>query len=593
MALASKVRIEVDGEEIKDFQNLKIQQKIFEHNEFEVVCRLDTLESPDSFVVDDSKRLIGLPITIAIDPQRTDGSGTGLFFKGIVTCIKAKKSGLNYSDQIVLSGYSPDIMLDDKPGCRSFESKSLRQIIDEVTKYCPRDILKTRVYPINDTQYPYTVQYEESHYAFVKRLAARHGQWLYFDGSELVFGSLSGSNQELVLGIDLTDFDFSVKTNPADFKYFGYDYFNGEKFDKPALPGDGKNQLNDLGKFVFDRSADQYNQQPVSYFSHLNAVGNGKDYELEKVAGLEVGASALGMMAMQGSSKNFQLKLGDKVKIKALKRDKQSEVSYGQYIITSLSHTCDHLMNYLNTFQGIPATAKVPPYTNPAAIPRAGTQSAVVTDNKDPDKLGRVKVNFFWQEGLSTPWIRMVNPYAANERGFYFIPEISDEVLVGFEEGDAEKPFVIGSYFHGKNKPSGKWIHEKNKTKIIMTESKIQIQFDDEKKILTLETPAGNKVVINDDAKSILLQDQHQNKVEINSDGITMDSSKDINISAKGEIKIDAKMKASLHAATEVKVSSLNIEVAADTAVKVKGNATAEISAAGSTTVKGGMVMIN
>lgn len=596
MALASKVRIEIDGKELKNFLYLTIRQMILEHHEFEVVCRLDTLETADSFVLDDSKKLIGLTITIAIDPQVPDGAGmqNGLFFKGIITSLKANKSGIAQSNQIVLSGHSPDIMMNDKPGCHSFENKSLKQIIDEVMRPYPTDILKSRINPVNKNQLPYTVQYNENHFDFLKRLASRHGEWLYYDGKELVFGALAGIKSDLSLGVNLMDFDISVNTNPLDFKYFSYDYASNEKLTKASVKMEGTNQLNDLGKYVLDKSSHLYKEQGLKYFPYLNATGNMMNKELETVVNLEEGASALSMMVMQGSSQNFQLRLGDTINIKAPKRDKSGEVNYGEYIITSLYHTCDHLMNYQNSFQGIPSTAKIPPYTDPAAISKAETQSGLITDNNDPDKLGRVRVNMFWQaSGSSTPWIRMVNPYAGNERGFFFIPEIGDEVLVGFEGGDAEKPFVMGSYFHGKNKPSGKWNHQKNKYKVITTESKMQLMFDDDKKIITIETPGGNKVTIDDDKKSILLQDQHNNKVELNSSGITLDSSKDISITAKGEIKIDAKLKATLHAATEVKVTSLNVEVAADVGVKVKGNGTAEISAAGQTTVRGGMVMIN
>jgi type VI secretion system secreted protein VgrG len=596
MALASKVRIEIDGKELKNFLYLDIRQKILEHNEFEVVCRLDTLEAVDNFVLDDSKKLIGLTITIAIDPQIPDGTSTqkGFFFKGIITGLQANKSGIAQSDQITLSGYSPDIMMDDKPGSYSFENKTLKQMIDEIMRPYPTDVLKSRINPNSKNQYPYTVQYDESHYDFLKRLASRHGEWLYYDGKELFFGSPAGNNCDLTLGIDLTDFDISVMTNPLDFKYTSYNYIGGEKLAKTSVKMDGTNQLNDLGKYVFDKSSHLYRQQGLTYFSHLNAVGNSTNKELETAAGLEEGASALSMMKMQGSSQNFQLKLGDKINIKAFKKNSAGQVNYGEYIITSLYHTCDHLMNYQNSFQGIASPAKIPPYTDPGAISNAETQSGVITDNNDPDKLGRVRVNMFWQaSGMTTPWIRMVNPYAGNERGIFFIPEIGDEVLVGFEGGDAEKPFVIGSYFHGKNKPSTKWNHPKNKFKGITTDSKMQLLFDDDKKIITIETPGGNKVIIDDDKKSISLEDQYKNKVELNSSGITLDSYKDINILAKGEIKLDAKLKAAMHAATEVKVTSLNVELAADVGIKVKGNATAEISAAGQTTVKGAMVMIN
>ena len=269
-------------------------------------------------------------------------------------------------------------------------------------------------------------------------------------------------------------------------------------------------------------------------------------------------------------------------------------MDYGEYIITSITHTCDNSMNYQNSFEGIPAEAKLPDYTNPHAIPFCETQSAVVKDNSDPDKLGRVRVNFIWQEdNLMSPWLRLVNVYAGSNMGFYFIPEVGDEVMVGFEGGNAEKPYVIGSMYHGKNKPEPAWPDKNNSFKGILTKSKLKIEFDDEKKTITIETPGGNIAVLSDDDKSILLQDQNQNKVELSSDGIVMDSMKDIKITSKSKITIDGTSGVEISSKADAKVSGLNIDLNANAGIKAKGNATAELSSSGQTTVKGTMVMIN
>jgi uncharacterized protein involved in type VI secretion and phage assembly len=300
------------------------------------------------------------------------------------------------------------------------------------------------------------------------------------------------------------------------------------------------------------------------------------------------------MSAMNGSSQNPKLKPGSKVNIKALKPGQSGDVDYGEYIITSIVHRCDNTMNYRNDFDGIPAEAKVPDYTNPFAFPRCETQNAVVKDNNDPDKLGRVRVSFFWQENnMMSPWIRPVNAYSTADRGFYFIPETGDEVLVGFEEGDAERPYLIGSVYNGKNKPKSSLPEKENSFKGIVTKSNLRIEFDDKKMITTIETPGGNKVVLNDDQKSIILQDQNNNKVELASNGITMESMKDIRISSKSKITIEGTAGVDISSKADAKVTGLNVDLTANVGLTAKGNATAELSAAGQTTVKGAMVMIN
>jgi uncharacterized protein involved in type VI secretion and phage assembly len=175
----------------------------------------------------------------------------------------------------------------------------------------------------------------------------------------------------------------------------------------------------------------------------------------------------------------------------------------------------------------------------------------------------------------------------------YFIPETGDEVLVGFEGGNAEKPFMMGSMYHGKNKPGASLPDKDNSFKGIITRSKLKIEFDDKKKITTIETPGGNKAVLSDDGKSIMLQDQNNNKVELTTAGITLDSPKDIIIESKGGITINAVNAVKIVSKADVKVDGLNVGLEAKVGLTAKGTASAELSASGQTTVKGAMVMIN
>jgi type VI secretion system secreted protein VgrG len=595
MALASKIRIEIEGEELKDFTNLVINQSIYGHHMFEVACRMDTFEDKNGFVMDQSKKLAGSMISITIEAkQKGESQPSEHFFKGLITSIRAAKSFAGESDQLILSGYSPDILLDDNPGCFSFENYTLKQIVDDTLKPYPKDILKTKVDPAKSDRLVYTVRYNESRYKFLNNLAARYGEWFFYDGAQLHFGKLPDNETDLKLGQDLMEFDFAIKMNPLKFKYIGYDVTSAEPVESTSSRTGGKDNLNKYGGFVHDISMKSFNQQSTVYYDHLNAPDNNYKKELSNVVGLEEGALALRMSAMKGSSQNPKLMLGGKINIKALKVQQDGEVDYGEYIITSLSHHCDNTMNYRNSFEGIPSEAKIPDYTNPNAFPHCEIQSAIVKDNNDPDKLGRIRVKFFWQDDkMMSPWLRPVNVYSGDERGFYFIPEVGDEVLIGFEGGNAEKPFVLGSMYHGKNKPQGSWPEKDNSFKGIMTKSNLKIEFDDKKKITTIETPAGNKAVLSDDGKSILLQDQNQNKVEMSKNGITLDSPKDIKIESKGSIVFDAVKEVKISSRADVKVNGLNVNLEAQTGMIAKGMATAEFSASGQTTIKGAMVMIN
>jgi len=189
-------------------------------------------------------------------------------------------------------------------------------------------------------------------------------------------------------------------------------------------------------------------------------------------------------------------------------------------------------------------------------------------------------------------WARLASFYGSNGIGAFIIPEIGDEVVLGFFSNDPSCPVILGSLYSSKRAPPYELAAENN-IKALVTRSKLKLEFDDEKKVITLLTPGNNKIVISDDAQSILLQDQNSNKVELSPSGILLDSPKDITISAKGKVSVSAVQNVEVAAQMDVKVTGLNINQSANIGFAAKGAATAELSAAGQTTVKGALVMIN
>jgi uncharacterized protein involved in type VI secretion and phage assembly len=189
-------------------------------------------------------------------------------------------------------------------------------------------------------------------------------------------------------------------------------------------------------------------------------------------------------------------------------------------------------------------------------------------------------------------WARFASFYGSVGFGAFIIPEIGDEVVLGFFNNDPSCPVILGSLYSSKHTPPYE-LEAANNFKALVTRSKLKMEFDDDKKVITLITPGNNKIVISDDAKSILLQDQNSNKVELSPSGILLDSPKDITISAKGKVAISAVQNVEVAAQMDVKVTGLNINQSANVGFAAKGAATAELSAAGQTTVKGALVMIN
>jgi Rhs element Vgr protein len=213
--------------------------------------------------------------------------------------------------------------------------------------------------------------------------------------------------------------------------------------------------------------------------------------------------------------------------------------------------------------------------------------------DQDPDNLYRIQLEVpSVSQKPNNTWARMAHYYASNNSGSFFLPEIGDEVVLGFLDNDTRFPVILGSLYNGKNAPV--YTPEaKNNTKAFVTRTNMKIEFDEEKKNISIVTPGNNSIVISDDGKSIEIKDQNNNSIKLSTDGIVIDSAKDVKISAKGNITMDAVAKVSVTAKTDVALSGLNINATANVGFTAKGNATAELSAAGQTTVKGAIVMIN
>ena len=223
-----------------------------------------------------------------------------------------------------------------------------------------------------------------------------------------------------------------------------------------------------------------------------------------------------------------------------------------------------------------------------------GLHSAIVKKlDGDPLKQYRIQVELPWMDGKNKLlWVRLVSLYATNGSSLFFLPEIGDELLVGFMNDDPTHPVAIGSFYGEKKKPPYEY-EQKNNTKAIVTREKLAVIFDEEKKVITMKTPNGNSIEISDDGKCISLKDQQSNEIKMDNGGISLTSNKDIKLTAKGSITMNANSKISCSSKADVSIDGTNVKVQAKIGVSAKGNATAELSASGQTTVKGAMVMIN
>lgn len=217
----------------------------------------------------------------------------------------------------------------------------------------------------------------------------------------------------------------------------------------------------------------------------------------------------------------------------------------------------------------------------------------MVSSATDPEGEGRIQVMLPLQKGdQNEVWIRVAAPYATENAGLEFLPEVGDEIVVGFLGGDPDAPIMLGA-LHSSARPPPLERDEQNSTKAIVTNSKMKIGFDDAKKILTVQTPGGHQIAMNDEAKSVIVADGNGNELEMTESGISLNSPKNITITASGSVSIDGSTGVNVKSSADVGLKGANASVEGQMAASVKGGASAELSAGGTTTVKGSMVTIN
>lgn len=213
--------------------------------------------------------------------------------------------------------------------------------------------------------------------------------------------------------------------------------------------------------------------------------------------------------------------------------------------------------------------------------------------NGDPAKLQRILVELPWLKGKKNElWARIALPYAGKSMGYFFLPEVGDEVVIGFFNQDPANPVVLGSLYSDSRVPPYE-LKAENTVKGWVTREKLKIEFDEEKKSISVCTPGGNTIILDDDGKCIQIKDQNRNEIIMEQSGITLQSAKDICLKAKANIILDATSRIQVKAKTDVALEGMNIKATAKVGFSAKGNASAELSASGQTTVKGAMVMIN
>lgn len=177
-----------------------------------------------------------------------------------------------------------------------------------------------------------------------------------------------------------------------------------------------------------------------------------------------------------------------------------------------------------------------------------GAYPALVSDIKDPDGQGRIKITLPWApdtgSGQYEVWARMSTFMAGNNRGSWFIPDVNDEVLAMFEAGDPRRPYVVGGLWNGSDAPPESMDGSgQNNHKVLRSRNGVKITLDDNQgqEQFIVETPGGQKITLKDGPGSVVVEDSNGNSVKLESAGITVTASAKVTVNAS-LVEISASM---------------------------------------------------
>ena len=191
-----------------------------------------------------------------------------------------------------------------------------------------------------------------------------------------------------------------------------------------------------------------------------------------------------------------------------------------------------------------------------------GLAVAVVTDNADPDNLGRVRVRLpFQQDSQESYWARVATPMAMGERGWYSLPEPNDEVIVGFEQGDLTMPLVVGSLYSGRNLPPSNNSDGNNDSRIFRSRANSELHFNDgSSPSVELRLEDGKSILFDENGIKIT-DEQNTIQIESSSGKISISSTGDIDLQAGGSLSMQASSSISMNASGTVTINGAMVQI--------------------------------
>lgn len=590
--VSNQFNIQLDGVKYT-LDKFKMSQKLLEPCKLEFLLRKTPEEDITEIQFTTCGSIIGKEVKLTLQTgsmeQEIQGFSQGsqnadIEFEGWVTSAKGIRKETEYVIKVVAE--TKEVILKDSPDYMYYNEMKLESIVTFVAKN--RGGIDVEVNTKSSDPIFYTAQYRETSYQFLQRLAQRYGEWMFNNGKKFHFGKFN--KQETVTlaypSKDLEYYSANLQTYRVANHLFMPQGYNDttnyvEDYDEGNV--DLGSRLNDITYHAWQDKSDywttddataqgieQDDKVKVSYYAEKMDYDFFNDAYISYVFGRRSN-----MLVYEGKSFCSKLEIGAKLTIKDnyISNDssqQKSEVQQDEILITEVIHSFTADEQYENRFKGIATEADYPPYLDPTVYPVCNHPiRAVVKDNEDPKHWGRVRVRFqgpsskiaavvgktnddkdIYEDPRSwTPWLKVSQPYSGPSGdaedntiyGSHWLPERGGQVLVDFEGGNFERPFVCGALVtSGFSRDDSKWYIGDNNVKAIRTASGHTIEIHDNQNKKYLEDGGFIKIYDNHTHAYELLLSTDRSLIKLTSVGdIELDAGQDIYMHAKRDVIIN------------------------------------------------------
>ncbi|WP_086476330.1 type VI secretion system tip protein VgrG [Arenibacter amylolyticus] len=495
-------------------------------------------------------------------------------FKGVIIKHGIKTMGGNTNSQLSIEAKDVAVKLTVGRKNRYFSDMSDSDIMEAILNDYGDIAPEIETTPTTHAQ---MVQYYCTDWDFLVTRAETNGQLTMVDDGTIKTAAPDYGQQavaNLSYGHNILEFDFEMdaRNQFSAIETRAWDTANQEI----VTSGNQPQNITELGNLSSTELSATIGVDPLN-FQHTGALSPAELQAWTNARMLRSQLSKIvGRIKILG---NNVIKPGNLINLEGL-GDRFNGTAY----VSGVSHTFSSTWN-THLQIGLDPKFLTESYDDVQAIPSAALLPAinglhigkVTAVHDDPMGENRIKVKLPMisteEEGT---WARIATLDAGDNRGTFFMPELDDEVIVGFLNDDPRNPIVIGMV-HSSARPAPFTATEENDEKGFVSRSEMKLVFDDGKNHILLETPNGNKILLSEEEGAIQVEDENGNKVTLDSGGILLDSAGDVNIKAGGDVNIEG----------------VNINHKAQAAFKAEGSSGAEVTSSGTATIKGSLVQIN